>query len=273
MIKKIFYNSSFPRSGSTLIQNILGQNPDIHVTPTSSVSQILYNARAIYSHNEAFKAQDRIKMTRGIQGLLKAAIYGFYNNITTKPYVIDKCRSWSSEYKFINEFDPNPKIICMVRDIRAIFSSLEKKFRQNPLIDSGVSNWDELRGTTTEKRVSFWCNNAPIGPVLDKIQQCILDGTHDNILFIKFEDLCTQPAKELHKIYEYLNIPYYNHNFEYIEQVTHEDDKFHGIYGDHKIRPTLAPVENDYTNILGSRICDLITTGYPWFYQAFNYTI
>ena len=30
MIKKIFYNSSLPRSGSTLIQNILGQNPEFH---------------------------------------------------------------------------------------------------------------------------------------------------------------------------------------------------------------------------------------------------
>jgi hypothetical protein len=41
MIKKVFYNSSMPRAGSTLIQNILGQNPDLYTTPTSGLFEML----------------------------------------------------------------------------------------------------------------------------------------------------------------------------------------------------------------------------------------
>lgn len=271
MIKKVFYNSSFPRSGSTLIQNILGQNPLIYTSPTSNVSQTLYNARTVYSNGEAFKAQDEETMKMGIKGLLKGSIYGFYKNITEKPYVIDKCRSWIGEYNFINEFDPDPKIICMVRDLRSIFSSLEKKYRKNPLIDSNVANQNELRGTTTEKRVSFWCNNPPLGLSLDKVLQCIHDGTHQKILFIKFEDLCVNPKDELEKIYEYLQLPLYTHDFNNIRQITHENDRVHGIFGDHKIRNTLKPVELDYFEILGEGTCNSIVNGYPWFYNAFGY--
>jgi glutaredoxin-like YruB-family protein len=34
MTKQIFFNASMPRAGSTLIQNILMQNPEIYSTPT-----------------------------------------------------------------------------------------------------------------------------------------------------------------------------------------------------------------------------------------------
>ncbi len=34
-MENIFYQSSLPRAGSTLLQNILAQNPDIYATPTS----------------------------------------------------------------------------------------------------------------------------------------------------------------------------------------------------------------------------------------------
>ena len=40
--KKIFFQSSLPRAGSTLLQNVMGQNPDFYVTPTSGVLELLY---------------------------------------------------------------------------------------------------------------------------------------------------------------------------------------------------------------------------------------
>ena len=48
-MKKIFFQSSLPRAGSTLLQNILGQNPDFYVTPTSGVLELVYAARNNYS--------------------------------------------------------------------------------------------------------------------------------------------------------------------------------------------------------------------------------
>ena len=42
MEKKIFFQSSLPRAGSTLLQNIIGQNPEFYVTPTSGVLELAY---------------------------------------------------------------------------------------------------------------------------------------------------------------------------------------------------------------------------------------
>ena len=55
-MKKIFFQSSLPRAGSTLLQNILGQNPDFYVTPTSGVLELLYAARSNYSNDVSFNA-------------------------------------------------------------------------------------------------------------------------------------------------------------------------------------------------------------------------
>jgi sulfotransferase len=271
MVKKVMYNSSMPRAGSTLIQNILGQNPDIYTTPTSGVFEMLYNSRVAYSNGLEFKAQDENLMKDAWKGYCKGAIYGYFDAISPKPYVIDKCRAWGMEYNFINFYEENPKIIIMIRDPRSVYASLEKKYRKNPHKEHNIANWTDLTGTTTDKRVLYWSNNPPIGPVMDKLYQILLDGTHQNMLFIKYEDLCSNPNLQMERIYEYLELPYYQHDFENIEQVTHEDDRIYGIFGDHIIRNQLERLKDDYVEVLGEHSCKIITDHYAWFYEAFGY--
>ena len=43
MPPQIAFQSSLPRSGSTLLSNIVGQNPNFHVTPTSGLLDLLYD--------------------------------------------------------------------------------------------------------------------------------------------------------------------------------------------------------------------------------------
>jgi hypothetical protein len=50
MDKKIFYNASLPRAGSTLLQNILMQNPEIYSTPTSGIIEFLSKRKNSLHH-------------------------------------------------------------------------------------------------------------------------------------------------------------------------------------------------------------------------------
>jgi sulfotransferase len=272
-IEKVFYNSSLPRAGSTLIQNILGQNPTIHTTPTSGLYEMLSACRTIYTDGLEFKAQDTTEMETGFKSFLKNGLYSFYENLTDRPYVVDKCRGWGSEYEFINAFDSKPKIICMIRDVRAIYSSLEKKYRQNPLTDHHIANWGNLTGTTTDKRMQVWSANPPIGPAMDRLYQILVQGIHQHVLFIKFEELCIDPDAQMRRIYEYLELPYYKHDFDNIPQYTKEDDKWYGIFGDHMIRGKLKPVKNDFYEVLGPNACRILEDSYKWFFNDFGYQI
>ena len=45
MEQKLFFQSSLPRAGSTLLHNIVGQNPDFFVTPTSGLVDLMLGTR------------------------------------------------------------------------------------------------------------------------------------------------------------------------------------------------------------------------------------
>jgi len=270
-MKQIFFQSSLPRSGSTLLQNILGQNPDFYVTPTSGLLELVYAARNNYSTSPEFKAQDAELMRKGFLSFCRNGMDGFFDAITDKPYVMDKSRGWGIHYGFLNNIYPNPKIVCMIRDPRGIITSMEKNFRKNQHMDSGIVNHAEMKGTTTEKRIDIWVNSQPVGLAMERLQQMIKEGIDRNVLFIKFEDLCTYPEVEMKRLYSYLGVEHYKHDFNNVEQITKEDDSVYGIYGDHNIRTIIEPVESRHNEILGTYASDWIRNHYGWFYDRFQY--
>jgi sulfotransferase len=272
MVKKIFFQSSLPRSGSSLLQNIMLQNPEFYATPTSGVLELLFAARGNYTNSPEFKAQDQQLMKNGFKSFCKNGMEGFFNGITDRPYVLDKSRGWGIHYDFLNFFYEEPKIVCLVRDLRAVFSSMEKNFRKNQHLDSGIVNHGQMKGTTTEKRVDIWSNSQPVGMAIERVYQIIKEGNNKNILFIRFEDLCENPENEMKKIYMHFGLPYYEgHNFDNVEQITQEDDSVYGIYGDHIIKQKIEPQKKDYKEVLGNATCDYIKNRYKWFYDEFRY--
>ena len=268
---KIFFQSSMPRAGSTLLQNILGQNPEFYVTPTSGVLELLYGARANYSTSPEFKAQDAELMRKGFVSFCEKGLEGFFSAITNKPYVVDKSRGWGIHYDFLNSFYPNPKIVCMVRDPRQIFSSMEKNFRKSQLEHQPIENHAKMTGNTTIKRVIEWMNSQPVGLAMDRLSDICLRETDKKMLFVRFEDLTETPQNEMNKVYEYLGVPSYEHDFENVEQLTQEDDAVYGVFGDHKIRTKVEPLQKDYLDILGKEASELIKQKYAWYMSRFGY--
>lgn len=272
-LEKIFFQSSMARSGSTIFQNIMGQNPDFYVTPTSGVLELVFGARANFSNSPEFKAQDSKLMEAGFINFCRHGIEGFYEGLTSKKYVMDKSRGWAVYRPFLNEFYPNPKIICLVRDLRAIVSSYEKIYRKNPLKHDPVRDDATGRGTIVHKRVDEWMSPTnTIGRGVERIQETMRLGQDDKILFIKYEDLCLHPEKEMKRVYDYLEIPHFEHDFDNIKQITKEDDEVYGLTSDlHTIRPSLSLPQPDYKQILGQDICNWIYTNYQWYFEKFNY--
>jgi sulfotransferase len=271
MVQKIFFNASMPRSGSTLLQNVMMQNPEIYSTPTSGVIEFLLQTRSIYTSGDAFKAQDPEEMEKGFKNFCKTGLYGFYDGITDRPYVMEKSRGWLGSYNFLNFFESEVKMICMVRDLRGIFASMEKNYRKNPHKDPMIVNVGELKNMTTKSRIDHFSIAPPIGPSLEWLNEAIHQGYDKNILFIRFEDFSKNPEEEIKKIYEYLEIPYFSHDFNNVQQLTHENDIIHGIFGDHKIHPEIKPIPSDFMSILGREECIRIKSHYDWYFKKFNY--
>jgi sulfotransferase len=273
MVKKIFFQSSLPRAGSTLLQNIVAQNPNFYSTPTSGLLELVMGAKGNFQQSPEFKAQDAQLMDKAFLSFCKGGINAYFNALTNKPFVLDKNRGWGICYNLATMiFNEEPKIVFMVRDLRAVYASMEKNFRKNPHRENFIQNPSQLQGTTLDKRIDIWSNNMPIGTALDRLKDIIQQGLDKKILFIRYEDLMSNPEIEIKRFYEYIGQPYYEeHDFENITQYTHENDAIHGIYGDHKLRPKFEKLPDDYYDVLGYELCQNIKNSYAWFYKYFAY--
>jgi sulfotransferase len=273
MVEKIFFQSSMPRALSTTLSNIIGQRPDFYVTPTSGVLELVFAARSNYTNSPEFKAQDSELMKKGFLSFCENGMKGFYNAVTDKPYVLDKSRGWGVYRPLLDSFYHNPKIICMVRDLKDVLCSYEKIYRKNQHRHDPTRDDLNARGTTVHKRMDEWMNPSnTIGRAVERIFEMIRQGFDDKILFVKAEDLCLHPENQMRRIYEYLEIPHFEHDFDNIQQITQEDDEVYGLgTGLHTIRPKLEMKPSDAKAILGADICEWVYNTYRWYYDKFGY--
>lgn len=269
---KIFFQSSLPRAGSTLLQNIIGQNPDFYVTPTSGLMELLYGAKVNYTEVNEFKfSKEPDLMKKAFASFCNEGIHGYASAITDKKYYLDKGRAWGFYINWLESFMTyQPKMICMIRDLRDVFCSMEKAFRKNPEKERMI-NWAELRNNTTAKRIDTWTGTPPVGIAIERLESILQMGNGNKILFIKYEDFCLRPDAEISRIYQYLEVPFFSHNFDYIPQITDEDDTPNDGFGDHIIRNKLELQQSEAMRILGPQICDWIYNRYNWFFQYFGY--
>lgn len=270
-MKKIFFQSSLPRTGSTLLQNVLAQNPEIYATPTSPVADYVSVLREVYTNNPNVLAQDDNQMKLAFQFASKNLLHGYFEPLTDRKYILDKSRAWMPNYDFIKFITgQEPKIICMVRDLRDIFCSNEKNYRKNP--HKARQNFGMGDATTLPKRIDVWASsNNFTGGAIDFLNDAIRVGTINNMLLIKYENFCLYPEKAMELIYNYLQIPIHKHDFDNVPQLTHENDQIHGIFGVHTIRNSVEMLPSDANQILGKDICDWIYNNYKWFFEYFGY--
>jgi sulfotransferase len=85
----ILFNSSLPRSGSTLLQNILGENPQFHVTPTNALLELIITIRDTWNSHIEFVAQDQKEIQNRIKNVLHSIMEGFYKKESKGPSFIN----------------------------------------------------------------------------------------------------------------------------------------------------------------------------------------
>jgi hypothetical protein len=59
------------------------------------------------------------------------------------------------------------------------------------------------------------------------------------------------------EIYHFLEEPYFKHDFDNVEPVNQEDDRFFGYVGLHTTRRKIEPVLSDWKRLIGDSIKDV----------------
>ena len=75
-----------PRAGSTLLQNILAQNPDMHATPTSGLVHLVHTAKKGYTENVEFKGSDQYDWKKHFFKFVKGGMESLASSVDDKKY-------------------------------------------------------------------------------------------------------------------------------------------------------------------------------------------
>jgi sulfotransferase len=255
------------------MQCILNQNPQIAATPTDPVLEYLYGARLNYTNSLEVKAMNKDLALKTWRGFCWGGLDGYAKAYTDKKNICIKTRGATIHYNWFKSFMPyEPKMICMVRNLKSIIASMEKLYRNNQENHQVIQNHSQMKGTTTAKRVDEWFTSPPVGMAIERLGQTILEGINKKVLYIRAEDLTNNPQKEMNVIYSYLGLPSYDHDFDNVEQTIKEDDSVYGLSNNlHTIRNKIQTLIPDYNEILGKQVCDWIDQRFAWYQKGFGY--
>lgn len=252
MTKKFYFINGMPRSGSTLIANILNQNPKFWATPTSGLCPLLLQTNHIWNSIAELRASakpaDKITTMAGM-------MEGFHNAMT-RPVLFDKSRGWVCAFELAESvLAEKPKIIVTYRDIPSILASCEKLFRRELADPASTARWGQNM-ETLEGRLAFWtASDQLVGGAYNRIRDCVLRGHRESLHFVNFDDLSSNPTATMQRVYEFLGEEWYaGHDFDNVEQTTHEKDSEHGFVDLHTIRQKIQPVKKDYRDVLGAAV-------------------
>ena len=249
-MRKIHFISGLPRSGSTLLTNILLQNPNFQTTATSSLLDFLLQVRDNWSklegHSTYPDGQDKWKVIRSI-------LQNYHN--TDRNVIFDKNRGWSTHIEFIEKVMNRPaRIIACVRNLEDICTSFEKLFRKNRADGEIHGEFSNTQMKNLDGRIGVWTSDdgvlgRPYVSLLDTIQR----GLGDRILFFPYESWTTNPEFWFKELYNFIEEPFYQHDFENIVQTIRENDAGYGWGPDlHEIKTgKLIPAKSDAMNVVG----------------------
>lgn len=221
-MKNIVLLSGLPRSGSTLISNILCQNPIFFHNGNSPLCQLMWDFYVSYTKN-AHEQTFGTKSIKRVEYCLSNIPKNFYN-FENNQIIIDKCRTWGlSENIAIAEkfIDKEIKTIAMVRNIYDI-------------VQSFIHIWNKNNMSMSLENM-FTTNTDPLMLSIESVIN--LFYRNKNTLFISYDKLILNPKQEIDRVYSFLNINEYDHYFSNIVDLKFEDDDFYGIIGYHEVRP------------------------------------
>lgn len=251
MTKQFHFLAGLPRSGCTLLSNVLAQNPRLHASAQGGILGAMITVRNDWNRMVVFRAAPN---EAGKRRVLRAMFESYYDD-SEKPVVIDRSLGWLGSLELAEEIiGRRPKVIVCVRDVRDVLASFEIQWRTVPAMQEFVKNHPTAaQWQTLEGRCGLWAGGEePVGIAYNQIKDAQARGFREQMHFVRFEDLMRTPDETLRGIYEFLEEPFFSHDFTRVEQVVWETHALYGVPEMNWIPSQLAPVPPLWPEMLGA---------------------
>jgi sulfotransferase len=226
-MKTIHFIAGLPRSGSTLLTAILNQNPRFTAGMADPLIGIIQDIYGQMSNDTGIFTNDQILE------FVKDVVNVYYKN--SNDVCFNNHRAWTANTSLAKKLYPKSKMILCVRDVPWILDSFEKLNAKNPMIQK------PLYGNTLLSNVYDRCKflmdeNRYVGGPINHLAQALYSNEADMICVVDYEALANSPLTTMKKIYEFLNEPWFQHDFNNVDVSYDEFDARAKIIGLHTTR-------------------------------------
>ena len=248
--KQLFFLIAMPRSGNTLFASIMNQNKELVVTANSITLEIMKDI-FLLKQTDVFQNYPDHK---SLDNVLDSVYDVFYKD-WPQQYIIDRGPVMTNGNLALMQkhFKGSFKCIVLLRDVMDVLASYMKWYTENP--DSFVNRFN-LKDDN-EKLSKIMNDEGAVAKELKAIQNSF--NYKDLCYYLKYDDLVANPEKYIKEVYKFLDIPYYPHQFQNLQQININGLGYNdGIMGKnmHTIRHEIKKEYNPYIEKIPQRIKD-----------------
>jgi sulfotransferase len=271
-MKKVHVITGLPRSGSTLLCNILNQNPLFKATSTSplsgAVTVLIHHCSNSPEVKGMLEKENEIAKAR-IESSIRAFCDAWLLSQSGGAEVVfDKSRAWSAQSMVLRAIYPDAKIILTVRDLRNIFASIEKQNKKFPLLDYANSVNEK---TAFSRYQQMFSADGLVGSCLNGIDDMVNRKIKD-VFYVNFETLASTPEDAMRSIYDFLEFPYYDHDFENVENTAEDPDYLYLDKFPHEGSGKVKPADpQEWSKHISNELASMIHQNHINFQRRFGY--
>lgn len=243
-----------------MLSSILNQNPRIYSGPSSPVLSTMFVIENHLLQDELYHGYPKPEQGHSI---ISNVINQFYDDIK-KPVVVDKNRAWVARVPYIEGYiGQKAKIICPVRNIDEILTSMITMIRRNPYKEGNprINFIDEQLvklniPINDDNRCEYIAGpDGILGQSLNAIMEGLNQGFGNNFHFVEYQDLVKNPQETMNKIYEFLGEEPYTHQFDNLKNQNREGDmNTYGLTDMHEVRPVVKSTAKDPKKVLSKEV-------------------
>lgn len=230
---KYHFITGLPRSGSTLLSAILLQNPKFYAGMSSPVGVLIHNMLEQFGAGSEFgPVISKDKRRRLVKGVFDS----YYSDQEDKETIFDTNRIWSANMPLIADIFPQSKVIACVRNVAWIMDSIERLYASNPFEITKLFNNGVERNTVYSRIEALAMPNRLVGYSWSALKEAYYGKHANSLLIVDYEFLAKAPEKVIPLIYEFIDEPYFEHDFSNVHYDAPEFDQALGIHGLHKVQ-------------------------------------
>ncbi|PKM22657.1 MAG: sulfotransferase [Gammaproteobacteria bacterium HGW-Gammaproteobacteria-14] len=266
--KRMVAVSGLPRSGSTLLCQLLREHPEVYSPGHSSpLCPAISGLRQHLSDNNFLLAQldlDPELMHQRLISSFRGFIDGWFSE-TEKHTVVDKNRGWMQHLETLLLLDPNAKVLVCLREPGQILGSIENQHQKTLLLDFPDHTASHTRYARAD---ALFAKEGVIGGPLLGIQhlQDLPAALQQRVYYVVFEDLMSRPQQAMAEIYQWLELPAHSIDLNNLTTTPHESDSYYRFKYRHRQHSNLKKPAH---HPLPARIDQEIKNNFAWFYRTF----